>query len=97
MSFNEYYQFYLNKHTNKYSRRLHMLGQVATLVYIGVVLAYLSWWFLLLAPFVIYPFAVPGHYFYEGNKPAFFSSNPLRAKAADLRMMWDIITGKLEF
>tara|TARA_B100000073_G_scaffold256822_1_gene216740 strand:+ start:288 stop:449 length:162 start_codon:yes stop_codon:yes gene_type:complete len=48
-----------------------------------------------LIPFVIYPFAWSGHYFFEKNKPAAFS-NPLYAKISDWIMFKDIIIGKIK-
>lgn len=102
MNFEEYYQFYLSKHTNKWNRRCHFLGQIATILFVVLVVLHAFWvspWallLLLLTPFVVYPFAVPGHLF-EGQLPAFFSSNPLYAKAADARMCWDMLTGKIPF
>ena len=48
----------------------------------------------LAVPFIIYPFAWSGHYFFENNKPAAFT-NPLYAKISDWIMFKDIITGKL--
>jgi len=50
--------------------------------------------FLLAAPFIIYPFAWSGHYFFEKNKPAAFS-NPIKAKICDWIMFKDIIIGRL--
>lgn len=102
MDFNAYYQFYLSKHTNKWCRRCHFMGQVATIFFVLIVILHMfvaSPWaglLLLLTPFVVYPFAVAGHLF-EGHLPAFFSSNPLYAKAADARMCWDMLTGKIPF
>lgn len=94
MDFNTYYQEYLAKHQNLWCRRLHIIGNLVTLVYIGVVLDHLSPWWLLLAPFIIYPFAWSGHFFIEGNFPAAFK-NPIRAKMADWRMIWDTIKGRI--
>jgi hypothetical protein len=94
MDFNDYYQFYLSKHQNKNCRRMHLLGQIMTLAFIVFVFTSLSWWWLLLAPFVVYPFAVAGHLF-EGKFPAFFSTNPLKAKLADIKMIYEMLTGKL--
>jgi len=37
-----------------------------------------------------------GHLLFEGNMPAFFSSNPLYAKMADWRMMFEWLTGKIK-
>jgi len=56
---------------------------------------YNSHWLLIpLIPFVVYPFAWSGHYFFEKNRPAAFG-NPLWAKACDWIMLKDILTGRL--
>jgi len=47
----------------------------------------------LLTPFIIYPFAWSGHYYFEKNKPAAFN-NPLYAKISDWIMFKDILKGK---
>lgn len=102
MDFESYYEFYLEKHQNKWCRRFHFAGQIATIMFVLLVLLHVfvaSPWavlLLFLTPFVVYPFAVAGHLF-EGKWPAFFSSNPLWAKAADARMCWEMLTGKIPF
>ena len=50
---------------------------------------------LLLSPFVVYPFAWFGHYFFEKNKPAAFS-DPIKAKICDWIMLYDILRGKIK-
>ena len=101
MTFKEYYENYLTLHQNKWNRRLHVLGQILTIIYVASVL-YLSYKvsFLLLgllvfAPFVVYPFAWSGHFFIEKNKPAAFK-NPIWAKASDWVMLKDILIGKIK-
>ena len=96
MTFNEYYQYYLTLHQNKWCRRLHVLGQAATILFIAGVLYMQVWPLLLAAPFVVYPFAWTGHFVFEKNVPAAFS-RPLWAKACDWVMLKDILTGKLEW
>ena len=96
MTFKEYYEYYLTLHKNKWTRRLHILGQLITILYIGAVLSSGLWFLIFLAPFVVYPFAWSGHYFFEKNKPAAFS-RPFWAKACDWVMLKDIIIGKVEF
>jgi len=96
MTFKEYYEYYLTLHQNKWTRRLHVLGQLATLIFVIGVIYYKVWALLLTAPFIVYPFAWTGHFFFEKNKPAAFS-RPLWAKACDLVMLKDILTGKLEW
>lgn len=102
MNFREYYKYYLTLHQNKICRRLHVLGQLFTISYF-IIITYLcveiSIYFLplyIFLPFIVYPFAWSGHFFFEKNKPAAFK-NPLWAKAADWVMLKDIITGKIKF
>ena len=96
MTFKQYYQHYLTLHQNKWCRRLHVLGQIATIMFISAVLYTQAWLLLLVTPFVVYPFAWTGHYVFEKNEPAAFSK-PIWAKACDWVMLKDIITGKLEW
>lgn len=88
----EYYPNYLLAHTNIWNRRLHLLGNIATIIYIVLSLLYLPWYLLFLTPFIIYPFAWSGHKWIERNKPATWSVNPLITKCCDWMMMWDMIS-----
>ena len=101
MTFKEYYENYLTLHQNKWNRRLHVLGQILTIIYVTSAL-YLSYkvsilllGLLVFAPFVVYPFAWSGHFFIEKNKPAAFK-NPIWAKASDWVMLKDILIGRLK-
>ena len=96
MTFSEQYQHYLSLHQNKWTRRLHVFGQLTTILFVLVVLYYKAWVLLLAAPFVIYPFAWTGHFVFEKNKPAAFS-RPIWAKVCDWVMLKDILIGKLEW
>ena len=96
MTFKEYYQYYLTLHQNKMCRRLHVIGQLTTVIFATYVIYNLYWLLIPLIPFVVYPFAWSGHYFFEKNKPAAFS-HPLWAKACDWVMLKDIVTRKLEW
>jgi len=96
MSFKEYYQHYLTLHQNKVCRRLHVLGQLVTVVTLLTAIIFKIWLLLLLVPVMVYPFAWSGHYFFEKNKPAAFSK-PLWAKACDWVMLKDILTGRIEW
>lgn len=95
MPFNEYYKHYLTLHQNKVNRYLHAIGQIATITFVILCLVYKLYFLLLLTPFVVYPFAWSGHYFFEKNKPAAFY-NPLLAKASDWVMLKDMILGRLK-
>jgi hypothetical protein len=96
LTFGEYYQYYLTLHQHKTCRRLHVFGQLATLAALGYVLLSQSWLLLVGVPFVVYPFAWSGHFFFEKNIPAAFS-RPLWAKACDWVMLKDVVTGKIPF
>jgi hypothetical protein len=40
MTFKEYYEHYLTLHQNKWCRRLHVLGQSATITFVAMCLFY---------------------------------------------------------
>ena len=96
MNMKEYYAIYLTLHQNKVCRRLHVLGQFMTILWVVLCIRYQYYWFLVLTPFVVYPFAWSGHYFFEKNKPAAFT-DPVKAKLADWFMLYDILRGKVPF
>tara|TARA_B100000287_G_scaffold173687_1_gene163876 strand:- start:163 stop:468 length:306 start_codon:yes stop_codon:yes gene_type:complete len=97
----EYYEFYLTLHKNKWNRRLHFVGQLFTILYVFLCVYYNRYWFLLLSPFVVYPFAWLGHSVFEKNKPLAWGGikdrglTTLKAKACDAIMFWNILTGKI--
>lgn len=91
----EYYKYYLTLHQNKINRRLHVLGQLATVLFILLSIK-TSLWLLIFSPFIVYPFAWSGHYFFEKNEPAAFS-NPFWAKISDWMMLRDILLGRIEW
>jgi hypothetical protein len=95
MKFSEYYKYYLTLHRNKWNRRLHALGQLATILFIALSIQQQQWFLLFFTPLIVYPFAWSGHFFFEKNKPAAWS-RPLWAKACDWLMLKDMIIGKLE-
>ena len=67
-----------------------------TLLWIAGCLGYGYFWLLILTPFIVYPFAWSGHYFFEKNKPAAFK-DPIKAKISDWIMLWDILRGRVPF
>jgi len=95
-SFREFYPFYLSEHSNRTSRRLHVVG--STLVLLVLLLALisgrLSWMWLM--PVIGYGFAWVGHYMFEKNRPATFR-HPLYSLMGDWVMYWQVLTGKLRF
>ena len=90
----DYYAHYLTLHKHPKCRLLHFLGQLFTLFFVFIAIKSKLWLLLLATPFVIYPFAWSGLYFFEKNKPAAFS-DPIKAKISDWIMFKDILLGKL--
>jgi hypothetical protein len=95
MNLKEYYPYYLSLHKNKKCRLLHFLGQISTLIFAAFIFINWYWYLIPLIPFVIYPFAWSGHYFFEKNTPAAFK-DPYKAKLSDWMMFKDILLGKIK-
>ena len=96
MNMQEYYQMYLTLHRNKICRRLHVLGQFTTILWIIACFYFHLYWLLIISPFIVYPFAWSGHFFFEKNQPAAFK-DPIKAKISDWMMLFDILRGKIKF
>lgn len=92
-TFAEFYPFYLGEHTNRTSRRLHVLGtSIGGALLVGAVVFGNAW--LVLPAFVQgYAFAWIGHFFFERNRPATFQY-PLFSFMGDWRLWWETLTGK---
>ena len=102
MNFSEYYEHYLTLHQNKTCRRLHVLGNLATVAFVVYCVVSRNWIGLVGAPFVVYPFAWIGHLVYEKNKPLSWTGfkdygwSTLKSKACDWIMIKDILLGKIK-
>ena len=92
----KYYKQYLKNHARPRVKLMHFIGQLATIFYVTFCIGSSNWWWLLLAPLIVYPFAVGGHYIFggKGNKPSFRKMSFLRAKWCDIKMFFDILRGK---
>ena len=93
-SFEAFYPYYLDEHSDINCRRLHFVGTslvIATAVY---ALVSATWWMLALLPLFGYGFAWAGHFVFEKNKPATFR-HPFYSFAADFVMFRDVLIGKV--
>ncbi len=91
----DYYEYYLSLHKSSKCRLLHFIGQWVTIFFTIFIFYNSLWIFIPVIPFVIYPFAWSGHYFFERNEPAAFH-HPIKAKISDWRMFFDILRGKIK-
>ncbi len=95
-SFREFYPFYLSEHSNRTSRRLHVVGSTIVLLILlyGLLSGRLVW--LWLMPVAGYGFAWVGHFMFEKNRPATFR-HPLYSLMGDWVMYWQVLSGKMRF
>ena len=94
-SFQQFYPYYLAEHTDRTSRRLHVIGTLGALL--QLILAVL-WepWFLLSAILTGYGFAWVGHFVFEKNKPATFR-HPLYSLRGDFTMAFEVLRGRIRW
>ena len=92
----EYYPFYLSEHTNRTCRRLHFAATTIGLSLLITALLTQVWWLLAVGFAQTYALAWAGHFFFEHNKPAALK-HPWLSTRSDLRMCWQILTGKMPF
>jgi hypothetical protein len=93
-SFAEFWPFYVGEHSHPTNRLLHFVGTSGALLCWLAFLFTLNFWFLPLGLVVGYGCAWVGHFFVERNKPASFNY-PLWSFAADWRMWWLMLTGRM--
>mmetsp|Transcript_135029 Transcript_135029/g.190950 ORF Transcript_135029/g.190950 Transcript_135029/m.190950 type:complete len:109 (-) Transcript_135029:73-399(-) len=95
-NFKEFFPYYLEEHSNRTNRRLHVIGTLTA----GLLLAYLLFtaqYKLLFLPFVVgYGFAWVGHFFFEKNKPATFK-HPFYSFRGDWHMLYMVLSGRIPF
>ena len=93
-TFAEFWPSYLREHSRPQTRALHYLGTSLVVVVAGFALLTARWWLLAVLPLAGYLFAWLGHFGIERNRPATFTY-PLWSLAADFRMWWLWLTGRL--
>jgi len=89
-SFREFYPYYLAEHSNRTSRRLHVIGTLLAVAIAAGALLASRWAWLLAVPLAGYLPAWVGHFFFEGNSPATFR-HPLYSLRGDFSMLAEVI------
>lgn len=97
-SLSDYFWYiYMPAHTKPLTKAMHLMGLISTVIFISCIFALnmnLLW--LILSPFIVYPWAWSSHYFVEGNKPLAFK-NVLLAKLSDIIMCWKLLTFQMKW
>ena len=94
-SYDEFFDFYLQQHSDPRNRTLHMIGTtLGVAVVVGALVIGHPWYALLFFP-IGYGFAWAGHFLLERNKPATFG-HPFWSFISDFRMIGLMVTGRLE-
>jgi hypothetical protein len=91
----EFWPFYLSQHRRPATQALHVAGSAAALLFLGLAVAFRSWWLVLAALVAGYGLAWVGHFFVERNRPATFT-HPVKSFLSDWRLFWVVVTGRLE-
>ncbi len=95
-TFEDFYPYYLQEHSDPANRVLHYLGTGAAVLNTVAAIATGRPGRLLLTPLLGYGPAWIGHFLIEKNKPATFKF-PLYSLRGDFEMLKDFLTGNLPF
>ena len=93
-SFDAFWPFYLQEHSNPLNRLLHLVGTGGVLSIVLSALVLLQPLLLLAAPVCGYGFAWFGHFVVQKNRPATFKY-PLWSLAGDFKMFFLAMSGRL--
>ena len=94
-SFGEFWPFYLREHSKPRTRLLHYIGTSIVVGLAAYALMSGKFLWLLAIPLAGYGFAWFAHFRVERNRPATFTY-PLWSLAADFKMWWLWLTGRLQ-
>ncbi|HWX68104.1 MAG TPA: Mpo1-like protein [Steroidobacteraceae bacterium] len=92
-SFGEFYPHYLQQHTNRTSRRLHIAGTLLALTAATAAIVLGRWAWLLAVPLAGYLPAWLGHWLFERNAPATFR-HPLYSLRGDFTLLIEVLSGR---
>ncbi|MBV8306026.1 MAG: DUF962 domain-containing protein [Gammaproteobacteria bacterium] len=92
-SFREFYPYYLQQHTDRTSRRLHVAGTLLAIAVAAVAVGCGRWLWLCAVPVAGYLPAWLGHLLFERNTPATFR-HPLYSLRGDFTLLFEVLSGR---
>ncbi len=93
-TYRAFWPHYIQEHQDARNRRLHFLGSVLVLAFLGLAFATESVWWLMGMPLAGYGFSWAGHFFYEKNQPLSFRY-PVWSFLADWQMFFLMCVGRM--
>jgi hypothetical protein len=93
--FAHFWPYYLRAHMDPRTRAFHYVGTITGTVLFLTGLFQGPWWLMALGFVAGYGIAVPGHFLFEGNRPATLV-NPHWSFVGDFYMLGLFLTGRLD-
>ena len=94
-TFDDFYPYYLDEHSNLTCRRLHFAGSTLALICWSTAFLTGRPWWLLVGLVAVYGCAWVGHFVFEKNRPATFT-RPLYSAMGDWVMYKDMWFGRVK-
>lgn len=94
-NYTEFWDFYVSEHSKPLTRELHFVGTSLGMVLLAWFIWSGRWYYFPLFLVVGYAFAWFAHFVIERNRPATFKY-PFWSFISDFKMMWYMITGRME-
>jgi hypothetical protein len=94
-SFAHFWPYYLRAHMDPRTRAFHYVGTITGTILFLTGLFEGPWWLMALGLIAGYGIAVPGHFLFEGNRPATLI-NPHWSFVGDFYMLGLFLTGRLD-
>lgn len=94
MTFAQFWPEYVQAHSQKGTRAVHLVGTLAGWILLIAAIALQRWWLIGVALIVSYSLAWISHFLLEHNRPATFE-HPLWSWWADQRMVFFMLIGRM--
>ena len=95
-NFREFYPFYLQEHSRRATRRLHVIGSACVIGLVVAAIVTQIWWLFALTLPAGYGFAWVAHFFVEKNRPATFT-HPFYSLLGDWVMFVQALSGRIRW